>query len=298
MIPRYRLIQTIVLSAILLLVIGYARPPEGDANTGLYREKFWRLKINWRPQFDVVLAGDSRVLCDFSPVAMSEVLPDKRIANFGFNYVGLTREYLQEAETKLDPQSRDKVIVLGITPRALTPLNERVSGFLEEKNRSIDEALVGSYLSPLTAFLRPISIVALKRSLLREEVGYKNFYPDGWMSVRLIPPNPRADLGVYQRVFRNNQVSGNLVDNFMKVVTEWRKKGIRVFALRPPAASEIVQVENQQSGFDEKEFAGRFQEAGGVWIEPQEDRYEICDGSHLSADSARRFSRQVAAWLR
>ena len=295
---RYRLIQTIFLAAVLLLIIGYARPPEGDANTGLYREKFWRLKIDWKPQFDVVLAGDSRVLCDFSPAAMREVLPDKRIGNFGFNYVGLTREYLQETESKLDPQSGDKVIVLGITPRALTPLNERVSGFVEERNRSVDEALVGAYLSRVTAFLRPISIVALKRSLLHEEVGYKDFYPDGWMSVRLIPPNPQADLGVYQRVFKNNQISGELVDNLIEMVTDWRRKGIRVFALRPPAASEIVQVENQQSGFDEKEFARRFQAAGGFWIDSPKEGYEICDGSHLATDSARRFSREIAARLR
>lgn len=297
MIERRRFIVTIILSSLLLLSVGYVRPPEGEGHTGLYREAFWRAKMNWTSQFDVVLAGDSRVLCDFSPASMREVMTSHRIANFGFNYVGLTPEYLAAAESKLDPQGRDKMIVLGITPRALTPLNERVSGYLEEKNRSVDEVVVASYFAPLVSFFRPISIVSMKKSLLRQETGYKDFYPDGWMSVRLVPPNPKADLGVYQKVFINNRVSPQLIEELLNIVRGWRKKGIRVFAFRPPASPEIVEVENTQSGFDESDFSRRFKEAGGTWLAIDTRVYEICDGSHLSSDSARRFSRAFAASL-
>jgi hypothetical protein len=295
---RQRFIVTIILSSLLLLSVGFVRPPEGEGNTGLYREAFWRKKMNWSAQFDVVLAGDSRVLCDFSPASMGEVLTSHRIANFAFNYVGLTPEYLRAVESKLDSASHYKIIVLGITPRALTPLNERVSGYLEEKNRSLDEVVVASYLAPLVSFFRPISIVSMKKSLLRQEQGYKDFYPDGWMSVKLLPPNPKADLGVYQRIFINNRVSPNTIDELLKIVREWRQKGIKVYAFRPPAAAEIVEVENTQSGFDESAFARRFTQAGGSWVTVDTSSYEICDGSHLSADSARRFSRVFASSLK
>lgn len=279
-------------------LIAWMRPSEGQSRSALPREKFWTIKLNWPPVFDVVAGGDSRVLCDVSPAEIREIVPCLKIANFAFNYVGLTDAYFNALEGKLNPESRTKAIILGITPRALTLLNTRVSGYLEESNRGWFEKSVNARFGSLISLFRPVSMTGLANSIMRNEVGYKDFYPDGWMAVRMTPPNPTADLGVYRTVFSGNMVSPALIRALLDTVRRWQSEGIHVIGFRPPTTREMLALENRLSGFIEEDFRTKFQAAGGTWISFDSKNYQSCDGSHLDSDSARAFSRDLARYLR
>ena len=292
-----RLALVAVLTTIMLLVVGALRPAEGQFHSGISREKFWLLKLRAEPTYDVVLAGDSRVLCDLAPDTMAVVL-GRRVFNFGFNLVALTPEYLDAAASKLDPRSPHRTLLVGITPRALTPLNAKLSGYVEERNRTVDEVVFNWHLNALNQRLRPVSLPLLLMRARGEQRGYKDYFANGWMPVSLRPHNPDADLAVYERIFIANRVSRDMQDAFLRKVRELSSAGVRVLAFRPPVAPRILSAENHMSGFDEGQFIAAFEANGGRWVSSPPGPFVITDGSHIDADDAPRYSAQLAAALR
>lgn len=278
-----------ILCGSVFALVAWLRPKEGRDRSAIPREQFWTIKLSWSQEFDLVAAGDSRILCDVSPRAMQEAAPGRKIANFGFNYAGFNKDYCKGILDRLDPRSRGKTIVLGITPRSLTPLNQRVSGYREESERPFWRKALNSHAGGLLSSFRPVAIAGIVK-----QTGYKDFYADGWMAVRMIPPNPEADLEVYRSIFAGNTVSQGIVDDLIATVRLWTSQGIQVFAFRPPVTAQMLSIENQRSGFREDEFRRKFAEAGGDWLTFDSARYRVCDGSHLDAESARLFSRDLA----
>ncbi len=287
-----RVILVAFICGTVFTLLAWLRPAEGQDRAGISREEFWSTKLDWSPKFDIVAAGDSRTLCDISPRAMQDVAPFQKIANFAFNYAGFNADYLLGAVSKLNPRSRVRTIVLGITPRSLTPLNQRVSGYREELNRPLWRRMLNSQAGAWLASFRPIAIERIVK-----QTGSKDFYADGWMAVRMNPPDPQADLPVYRSIFNGNAVSERIVDDLILTVRQWRRQDIRVFGFRPPVTQEMLTIENQRSGFREEDFIGRFKDAGGTWLTFDPSRYQVCDGSHLEAESAQVFSRDLARKL-
>ena len=122
-----------VLSVLAILLGGWAIPdfePGRVRYSGLVREEYWRIKMNWHHCADIVLAGDSRIQVGVSPERMNRQLPGLRILNYGFGRVGYSQEYLRAVEALLDPASSDRTIVLGITPSALLKVSQQNNVFL------------------------------------------------------------------------------------------------------------------------------------------------------------------------
>ena len=78
---------------------------------------------------------------------------------------------------------------------------------------------------------------------------------------------------------------------------DWTRRGIRVFGVMPPAYGPRVALEDSLLGFDGTAFAAAFAAAGGTWLDTGRENYETYDGSHLTAPSAREFSRILARSL-
>ncbi|MCB1545934.1 MAG: hypothetical protein H6872_00235 [Methylobacteriaceae bacterium] len=287
--------QFVVIAALLLVVlIGVLRPPEGSESE-LTRDAFWRMKIDQPPVYDMVFAGDSRVLCDVSPKAVAGETGG-RVYNFGFNFVGYTREYLDAIESKLDANSQRKTIVLGITPRSLTPLNMAVSGYAEENSREFLDVMGQKYLSYPISTMRPFMLSAIVMHL-RGKSTAKNFYRDGLMSVEIKPADINQDLKTYSTIFVGNQVSEPHIAALIDRVRLWRSKGIAVYAFRPPVSPAIFDAE-KASAFDQHYFVEQFTNAGGRWIEIDAKGLTLADGSHVTATSVDLFSQRLGRAIR
>ena len=294
---KRRLLVAGVLTILFMVVVGALRPPEGQFDTGLSREKFWLVKLGADSTQDIVLAGDSRMLCDIDPASMARIFTGKRIVNFGFNTVALTPEYLDAAAAKLGPGGL-RTLVIGVTPRAFTPLNVQVSGYEEERNRPADEKFLNWHLNFLNSPMRPVFAPSAILWAMGSRNAYKDFFPNGWMPVALVPPNPREDLGVYSRIFVNNEVSPAMIDAFLRKITELSAEGVHVVGLRLPTSPELFEKEETMSGFVQSEFVSRFTAAGGTWVEaPPAGSYVITDGSHIDARDAGPYSEALARQL-
>jgi hypothetical protein len=283
-----------LLAGVAIVAVGALRAPEG-ATTSLVSGQFWLRKVEQPPVYEMVLAGDSRVLCDLSPAAMSMVTMSKTL-NFGFNFTGYESRYLDAVEAKLNPEARAREIVLGVTPRSLTPLNMRVSGFLEESERPASERWANRYLGGVLSRVRPFLLGSIAGASAGR-TSARSFYPDGLMSVELNPPDPEFDLKTYRTIFVGNMVAESSVQQLLHRVRSWSDSGIRVYGFRPPVASRIFEAEESMSGFSEQRFVAGFEAAGGVWLRPDASGIALADGSHVTASSVPEFSRRLAATI-
>ena len=109
---------TLILAILFIGIIGFAQPFRNIHTTGFKVLKEPPNKIDWKPDFDIVIGGDSRVYEGIVPSVMMEKLIDFKIGNFGFAGLGYNQDYLNEM-TRLLRNNGHKIIILGISPRSL-----------------------------------------------------------------------------------------------------------------------------------------------------------------------------------
>lgn len=289
----YRILWTAVLTAVLILLVGWARPT--TYKRGVPEDKFWVDKLSWGPDYDVAIGGCSHVLFGLSPAEMRQVLPDYRIANFGFHALGYSRDYLVALRRLVDGRSRRKIIILGITSWNFRPENSRTNHFTITRRLRRADKLLLHYLGNQNAFFRPYDTWEIRCWFSGDRSGfYQTFYADGFMAGRLIPEPPPAtsDKGVPRHV-----VDPATMAEVLRFVRVWRSEGIEVYGLRVPTSAHTKHVQDKFGGMDQELYVRQFTAAGGVWLSFPDESYKCYDDSHLTEESARRFSQRVAQEL-
>jgi hypothetical protein len=296
---RDRLFWTVALALPFVVIVGMLpKRPAVMIESGISQRRLYELKFRWAPEYDVLLAGNSRVTVGLAPAEMAAALPGRRIANFGFDGNAFAPEYLEAVESKLRPGPGAKIVVLGITPITLTERAARQNGFLEEKLRAPDERFLARHLPWLLDFFarfNPRVLLVLWRG---EETGREFWrgYPDGWAAQGRDP----VDLDGQVRFLRVNvrdrgfPVAPAMVENLLATVRRWRAAGITTFAFLPPVTPALAREEVRVSGFVLPDFVRAFREAGGHWLEASAQDYQTFDGGHLEEESARRLSRDLS----
>ncbi|MEN6428670.1 MAG: hypothetical protein ABFE13_25260 [Phycisphaerales bacterium] len=294
---RDRTFKTLGLAAILIVLMGSLRP---DRPRGLYEKRYWATKISWRHCADIVLTGDSRVLGGVSPAEMRKTLGDRRIVNYAFASNLYTPEYLDAVEQVLDPESSDRVILLGITPHSLTEDPDVTGQFTSLKGLSRRQIYVDIHLAPLLSFFDYMSFGDALKGLFPSLAGtrtQRELWADGWLAYDRQPPGEKKELKKYARMYQKSRVSSKMVDDLNAFVARWTGMGIRVYAFLMPSCREMADLEEQYSGFDQRRFVEDFARAGGTWIDADPRRHDSFDGSHLGRQAALEFSRELAGQI-
>jgi hypothetical protein len=302
------ILRTLVVAVPLVLAAGALRPrPAGEVvHDGVHPKRFWAEKATIRGSVHVALVGDSRVYHGLAPSEMGAVLRDAgwgdpNVVNLGFSGVCLCGPYLPYVDRALDPKARRRVVVLGVTPHALTPHAQKDNGYLAEARRTRSEVLERMVLAPALDYLEPISVDAFLGGGARhvrpaDSRYHETFHADGWVGATLTPAEPKFALTEYRAVFESTKVDERIVAEVVEQVARWVHGGTDVVVLRPPVDPELLELENRASGFDEAAFRARVTGAGARFLS-LEDTYSTYDGSHLDEASARKLSRHVAARL-
>ncbi len=293
--------RTLLLAAGFILLAGALR--SGTVMGAHLPEAFWAQKLLWDREFDIVIAGDSRVYRGVSPEAMESALPDRRIANFGFSACGFSKPYLKATEALLDHNSTQPTIILGVTASTLTPSATKENGFLSLRKLRQFQLAQLALLGRVSFFFSPYDLEEVQNLFRKSKVGYTLvWHTDGWVQSRKVPEDPTEAVRIYRRQAKKarwrSRVSEPIVANLLETVREWRRRGILVYAFRPPTPQAMVEVETTFMKFDEAAFVQQFQEAGGVWLPFQAEQYHSYDGSHLRDDAAVEFSTDLGRALR
>lgn len=294
-----RLAHTIVAAAIFITAAGLSAPASPWINTGVPNDAFWIDKAFHDKTYDIVVAGDSRVLKGISPRAMEKVLEGVKIFNFGFDHNAFTQSYLRTTESLVDRKSRQKAILLGISPQSLTREAAQRNGFLALRGNGRFKRFKMRYLQPYLSFFEPYNLYQIFEIVrgIPPVLYYQHHTPGGWVASHKEPEDPFYQIRRYQGRFDNNQVSSTLTRQLFEYVRRWRQAGIEVLAMRLPTSPAMLALENNESGFDQERFVREFEKAGGSWIELEQNGYHSYDGSHLHKDAAIKLSVQIARKL-
>jgi hypothetical protein len=265
---------------------------------------FWMDKTHALPIYDVVLVGDSRVYRGLAPQAME--LEGMAILNFGFSSAGLSKEYLQATVAKLNPQSVNRTVVVGITAFSLSnEINARENRHWLSyrirpvgRQQSLSEwcrTTVPSWIeSPIDRLQWNVQGVALG------EVQYhQRFWSNGWVESDTSPRDPTRAINGYKEGFKSpdNRCIPEHVLALSSWIKEQVKSGVRVICFRPPTTEAMDKLENSEGDFHEQGIRESMIAAGALWFEDTRADYESYDGSHLTFESARRFSRNLGIFM-
>jgi hypothetical protein len=292
---KIRLFLTALIFWLCVSLINLIRPPVSDNNS--LRDALLSEKISWHNRFDLVIAGDSRTLTGISPQAMKIVLHGYKIGNLSFPALIYSQEYLDFIRSTLHSPVKNSVIVISFSPRSLLS-HERPECFFWKWSK---EARI------------PLKMELNKRSgwfqtLFRElsvgdfnirffEINHRYlmiFFKSGWVASRLFPERSKASMHEYRKYFRKGKIDPELLEVIYRNTKIWTAEGIRVFGIRIPTSPNLLIIENEMSGFNKENIRQRFEESGGIWLNPSISYFVAHDGSHLRYDSAISYSKSLA----
>lgn len=283
---------------IVFFVLFHEITPVSDAHRVIENNSFWKKKTFDTNRYDLVVSGDSRIYRGISPGHMQTVLKDYSIINFGYGSAGYGELMLKEIDKRIDFSSGKKSVLLGVTPLSLTHEGVMNWHLREELSTKREEILELIYFKKIKQYFIPMTLEQLQSSINGKEFydsRKQEYMPDGWVATVEEKPWADAALQHYQTRFTNNPVQEKNIVVLLDQVKEWTSKGVKVYAMRPPTTHKLVALENEKSGFNEKEIKQRLNQAGAIWLDIDLDRYETTDGSHLQKSSAIEFSLDLAS---
>ena len=272
---------------ITLIVLVKLFLPEPQNNRVLIQQ-FWSTKTHAGSDYDVVVCGDSRV---YRGISVEDILLDQEVQlsgiNLGYAGAGLSNSYIDFALSKFRPDSRLKILIVGVTPNSLTKKafeNESLNEYLAEGEF---EELKHKYLSGMLKYFAPFSLLEL---IKMEESNYQEKYMDGgWVASSYLMPDSNSALFNYSKRFTSHKVSDAELDSFlekMKVVSE---QGVVIIAFRPPSTYQMRRLEDSLSGFNEELIKQKLVSNSIAWLDFKDRDYNSYDGSHLNKNQRSGF---------
>ena len=256
--------------------------------------------MRWQREFDIVVGGDSRVQRGVSPSSIKEALPKARVANFGFSAACFDDQYMNHLESLLATNSKSPTIVLGVTALSLTASAKKNNEYREYAKKHSAEHFLNDHFGKFIFMFRPYKKRDLKKAFgwsKEQHTYYEAAQADGWIKTNRKPHLPTHALAEYKSLFSQYVYLKTQEDELLTKVEELVKKGIAVYAFRPPTTKAMTLLERKMCDFDEDEFINEFRRRGGKWLHLAQTKYQSYDGSHIDGPSAKRLSKWIGEQL-
>jgi hypothetical protein len=289
---------TLVLATIMVTVLSFVMPKNKEK---YLCDRFWTQKTFAPAVYDIVIMGDSRIYRGISPEIMEKILPEKNILNFGYSDGGLNPDMFKAAENKISQNSRNPVIVLGVTPNSITGYSMKNVQFWKEKTRPREDIFERLYLNGMLYYFSATSPEAISKLLKNKPSAsyYLNeYYSNGYVESEKFPVDTMEAIPSYISDYTNYKVEERYVVDLIRQVKIWNDKGIMVVGFRPPVSAPMHALEDTMGLFNEAAIRARFKKAGGLWIDFKPNAYKTYDGSHLNKESAQKLSNDLAVEIR
>jgi hypothetical protein len=210
---KIRLFLTALIFWFCVLIINLIRPPASDFS--LLGDAFWSEKISWKNRFDLVAAGDSRTLIAISPQTMQNVLQGYKIANLGFAALIYSQEYMDYIRSTLRSPVKNRVIVIGFSPRSLLP-HEKPNCFFrkwKDEDRIPFRIELNRKSEWLYLLFRELSVDDLNIHFQKTNHAWLMIcFESGWVASRFFPERPRGSQGTYRTTFIKNKIDEELLE--------------------------------------------------------------------------------------
>ncbi|MBQ7525476.1 MAG: hypothetical protein IJT09_03505 [Abditibacteriota bacterium] len=262
-----RLLFTLAFSSVFILTTAALRPVQT-----MQAEYFYLVRYDKKPDCDVVIAGNSRADCDVIPEITGPICGKTYL--FAVNDVQLTPAFLSKIPEKLNPEGK-KIILFALSPNEF---------------KSAGETKAFSRMHEMTPGRRKVEADVFRRFDAFDTDPAVNRRDDGYHELRYPATQRSKDyvLGVYAA---NKPARQDKIDVFAAEVKKLTAAGYTVMGCRFPTCPEMVKLEDEQWDYDA--FRKTTSGAGMIWIDI-DGEYETVDASHMTPDSARKFSKALA----
>ncbi len=287
-----KVIYTLLLSLIFAVIIALITDNKMDDEN--YKALFVH-KVFTKEKYDLIIAGDSRVYRGISAEIIGNKLKLKAL-NLGFSSGGHDKPLFDLTEKHINKKSKQKIIILGITPASLTKRAAENGHIKRVLKRKKEEVLEYRYLFPVKLFFAPTTPYKIRKKLKKQKSNdYRQEFhlKDGWIASWYDTPLPYRALKSYKEKFSKIKPDTAIIENLLKQVKKWKNEGITVYGFFPPSSPNMNELEKVVANFNTDEFLKKFLNAGGYWINI-ENNYFSYDGSHLEKESAIKLSQEIA----
>ena len=281
----------ILISTTIALMVLFKLLFPGPTNNKEMVKSFWSNKTHSTNNFDIIACGDSRIYRGISSDILRNITLDLSFINLGYSSAGLNNEYLDFVVSKFNPESKNRILIVGISPHSLTKeakKNEDLKSYLELSNFDVFRyKYLSSFLKEFAPY-KPLNLIKQKKS------NYLQTYnEDGWVSSDYIKPDSTLALKSYKKIFNENKISHKDILLTVNKLRQISLSGINVIAFRVPSTSQMERLEDSISGYNESFVKNSLIQHSITYLDFQNSDFTSYDGSHLNEKSARKLSEQI-----
>jgi hypothetical protein len=306
---KERLLITALFVAVMLPATFYYKGIDPFAQIKTERARFFVLKVNFKPDADVLFVGHSRVMRDLSPRHFASVFTGKKVKNYAFPSFQYDRDTLADIDALVSDGDGPRMIIMEVSPW-LIPTRPPIAN----RNKMVAEArghpaLVKWLLlehPEFYALLQPPGMYQVWRRLVdgsgyaaeREKWAlserHTRYHDNGWAE-RTGWHSFRPDLHPPQAKLRSERRAIELI---YQQVRKWRERGIQVIGIQTPTGNERQRHEKDRFEITMAELKDGFTAAGGRFINMSHRGYSTYDGSHLGSREAIRYTKDLARQIK
>ena len=283
-----RFINLIILTFIFIVSIKFLLPDPKTNKEQL--DSFWSNKTHASNSFDILACGDSRIYRGVSSDVINPNRKNLAFLNLGYSSAGLSDDYLKFVLSKFKPRSKNKILIVGITPHSLTFEAFKNEGLKSQEKINYFNQFRFKYFSFLLKYVVPFKFSEI---LKFKKVNYVQRYEsDGWVASTKIEQDSTFALNSYKKTFNKYGVHHKEMVSFLESINRIANSGIHVIAFRPPSTLQMEILEDSISGFDEN-FIKENLDSSVIWMDFNNADFISYDGSHLTEKSAIKFSKKI-----
>lgn len=296
---RIKIATTIISAAVLMSVFGSVFPKKPRK---YLKERFYMLKTVSKPEFDIVVMGDSRVITDVSASIIEDSLENYRCLNFGFGNGGLNSQMFKEATLKFNKTDNQKIIVLGITALTIHEISKGNEQFNMLTTTPKEKKIEQLYFAKLFNYFSSVSPSLLQDNIMGKRKPWDKmiqlYHDNGWAETYTPEPDTLFSIPYYKKDYKKSKVDYQMLKIITDQIKDWDSQGVKVFCFRPPTTIQMKKLEEKMGGYDEQYVASEVVKAGAVWIPFSFKDYSSFDGSHLEKESAIRVSSKIGSVIK
>ena len=307
--PRQALdwsLATVAAFALLAVLFAWLRT---DPQFAAAPSWYWRMKLAWKPEADLVCAGDSTVYRSLDPTAFEEAGAATHALNYGFSSAALSRDYLLDAASKFKKDATDKRLVVGVTHWALTPEARKVNGFADARLAEAQSRVPLIWeiaLSSMLERMKPLQIdllgspSAASFARAKESEYIQRYHMNGWVESDYVYSDPARGLTTRREDFKDgNRVQAALIDearDTLQMIQD--RNGVQVILVPMRSHPEVDALSERLGGMELTTLANALRPTHGVVFEFCPSVADSYDGVHLNRGAAGGVSRSLADFVK
>ncbi|GGG53029.1 hypothetical protein [Bizionia arctica] len=261
------------------------------------------------PKQASLIVGSSRASQGIHPDMIDSVYGSNNMYNYGFTIIGTPygKAYFNSIANKLDRKDKKGVFIIEVTPWTLSEyefssMND--NKYPEDDNYIAKTVFVN--MNPNIEYLIE-SFKSKNEAIVRNKNrkgAYQTFFvhDNGWLEVTIesdmfskISRTKNKIESYRKKIPEYSGFSEYRLDYLIKTITLFKEHG-EVYLVRIPVIKEMLEIENELvPGFDKKmnELA-KDSEIPYINMMPLNLDYDYTDGNHLTIDSGKKFSLDLA----